>query len=58
MDRNFLYVVVFNKDSCFYEKSTFILHLYMNISGFVYNINIRQYVSSIAKKRMRFQALS
>jgi hypothetical protein len=58
MDRNFLYVAVFYKDSCFYEKSTFILHLYSNISGLIYNINIRQYVSSIAVKRMRFQALS
>jgi hypothetical protein len=58
MDRNFLYVAVFYKDSCLYEKSTFILHLYRNISGLVYNINIRQYASGIAVKRMRFQALS
>ena len=58
MEQNFLYGVVFYKDSCFYEKFTFILHLYSNSSGFVYNINIRQYVSSIVVKRMRFQALS
>jgi len=58
MDRNFLYAAVFYKDSSFYEKFTFILHLYRNISGFVYNINIRQYVSTIGEKRMRFQALS
>ena len=31
---------------------------YRNISGLVYNLNIRQYVSSIVVKRMRSQALS
>ena len=58
MQQNFLYVDVFYKDRSFYEKSTFILHFYRNISGLVYNLNIRQYVSSIALKRMRSQALS
>ena len=36
---------------CFYEKSTFVLHSYRNISRIVYNINITQYVSSIVIKR-------
>jgi hypothetical protein len=58
MEKNFLYNAVFYEDSTFYVKSTFILHLYRNISGLVYNLNIRQYVSSILAKRMRSQALS
>jgi len=58
MDQNFLYIEVFNKDNSFYEKSTFILHLYRTISGLVYNLNIRQYVSSIVVKIMSSQALS
>jgi len=45
-------------DSSFYEKSTFILQLYRNISGLVYNLNIRHNVSSIVVKSMRSQALS
>jgi hypothetical protein len=45
----FLYVATFYTDKCFYEKSTFILHLQSNdyISGLVYSLNIRQYVSII-----------
>jgi hypothetical protein len=58
MEQKFLYIAVFYKGSRFYEKSTFPLHLYRNISGLVYNLNIRQYVSSIVVKRMRSQALS
>jgi hypothetical protein len=58
MEQNFLYTAVFYIDSSFYEKSTVILHWYWNISGFVYNINITQYVSSIDVKRMKSQALS
>jgi len=38
MEQNFLYDV-FYKDSCFYEKSTVILHLYRNFSVLVYNLN-------------------
>jgi hypothetical protein len=58
MEQDFLYIVVFYNNSSFYEKSTFILYLYTNISGLVYNLNIWQYVSSIVVKKMRFQALS
>jgi len=41
MDQNFLYIEVLYKDNYFYEKSSAILHLYRNISGLVYNLNIR-----------------
>jgi hypothetical protein len=54
----FPFIAVFYKDNSFYENSTFILHLYRDISGLVYNLNIRQYVSSRVVKRMRSQALS
>ena len=60
IDQNFLYVEVYHTDNCFYEKSTFILHLSTNdyIRGLVYNLNTGQYVSSIVVKRMRSQAVS
>jgi hypothetical protein len=58
MEQNFLYIAMFYKDSTFYEKSAIIIQLYWNITGLVYRLNIRQYVSSIVVKRMRSQALS
>jgi hypothetical protein len=58
MEQNFLYNDVLYKDSWFYEKSTVILHLYRNISVLVYNLNIRQYVSTIVINRMSSQVLS
>jgi len=42
----------------FFMKSLVILHLYRNISGLIYNLNKRQYVTSIDVNRMRYQALS
>ena len=42
MDQNFFYIQVFYEDNYVYEKSTAILQLYRNISGLVYNLNIRQ----------------
>jgi len=58
--KNFLHVAVFYMEKCFYQKSTFILHLhsYDYFSRLVYSLNIRQYVSIIVLKRMRTQALS
>jgi len=43
-EQYFLYIAVFYTDSCFYEKSTLIIHLYRNdhISGLAYNLNILQ----------------
>ena len=58
MEQNFLNAAMFYKDSSVYEKSTFIIQLYRNITGLVYRLNIRQYVSSLVVKRMRSQALS
>jgi len=57
MEQNFLYTAMFYKDNSFYEKSAFIVQWYKNIPGLVYGLILR-YVSSIAVKRMRSQALS
>ena len=46
MEQNFLYVEVFYKDNYFYEKSTFILHLYRNISGLVLSRSAQESLGS------------
>jgi hypothetical protein len=45
--KNNLYVAVFYTDSCFYEKSTFILYLYRNdyISGLVHNVGVVTFIT-------------
>jgi len=42
MDQNSLYVVVYYTHNCYYEKSTFILHLHSSdyISRLVYSLNL------------------